>query len=152
MDKSDFGKQRYKEMVDIVSPNSNIVANCFKAFVVGGLICVFAEFIKVGLTGDKFTKDEVSLIINIVLIGLTAILTGFGIFNKIGKFSGAGTFVPITGFANAMVAPAIEFKKEGWVFGMAAKMFIVAGPVIVYGLVTSSAVGLIYYFFQEVAK
>ena len=150
MDESERGKQKYGELVDMVSPNSNIFLNCIKAFVVGGLICAFSEFVKTQLYNYSYTKDSAALIVNIILIGATAILTGLGLFKEIGKFSGAGTFVPITGFANSMVSPAIEFKKEGWVFGMAAKMFIVAGPVIVYGLVTSSLVGFIYYIFEKV--
>ena len=149
MEENDITKQEYSKMVDMVSPNSNLLMNCIKAFIVGGLICTAGEAMIQYFSNYDFTKDEVSLLVNIVLIGATAILTGLGLFSKIGKFSGAGTFVPITGFANAMVSPAIEFKKEGWVFGMAAKMFTVAGPVIVYGLVTSMVVGFIYFFIEK---
>lgn len=149
MEENNISKQEYSKMVDTVSPNSNLLMNCIKAFVVGGLICVAGEAMIKYFSNFDFTKDEVSLLVNIVLIGVTAILTGFGLFSKIGKFSGAGTFVPITGFANSMVSPAIEFKKEGWIFGMAAKMFTVAGPVIVYGLVTSVVVGFIYFFIEK---
>ena len=139
-------KQEYKELVDMVTPNSHILASCFRAFFVGGTICAVAEGIKQWLFLYSYEKDEASMIVNIILIGLTALLTGLGLFNKIGKFSGAGTIIPITGFANAVVSPAIEYKKEGWVLGVGAKMFTVAGPVIVYGIGTSVFVGFIYYF------
>ncbi|HCT65018.1 MAG TPA: stage V sporulation protein AC [Lachnospiraceae bacterium] len=150
MEENNKSKQEYSKMVDMVSPNSSLVMNCIKAFVVGGLICVAGEAMNKSFSNYNFTKDEVSLLVNVVLIGATALLTGLGLFSKLGKFSGAGTFVPITGFANSMVSPAIEFKKEGWVFGMAAKMFTVAGPVIVYGLVTSMVVGFIYFVAEKV--
>ena len=136
----------YGELVDMVTPNSHILVNCSRAFFVGGTICTIAEGIKQWLFFHSYTKDEASMIVNIILIGLTSLLTGLGLFNKIGKFSGAGTIVPITGFANSVVSPAIEYKKEGWILGMGAKMFTVAGPVIVYGIVTSVFVGFIYYF------
>ena len=96
------------------------------------------------------SETDAALWVSITLIGISAVLTAFGLYEKLGKFCGAGTIVPITGFANSVVSPAIEFKKEGMVFGMAAKMFIVAGPVIVYGTLTSMAVGLIYYLVRVV--
>ena len=96
------------------------------------------------------SEADAALWVSITLIGISALLTAFGLYEKLGKFCGAGTIVPITGFANSVVSPAIEFKKEGMVFGMAAKMFIVAGPVIVYGTLTSMAVGLIYYLVRVV--
>jgi stage V sporulation protein AC len=149
MEETNESKKEYSKMVDMVSPNSKLLTNCIKAFVVGGLICTAGEVMNKFFSNYDFTKDEVSLLVNIVLIGATAILTGLGLFSKLGKFSGAGTFVPITGFANSMVSPAIEFKKEGWIFGLASKMFTVAGPVIVYGLVTSMVVGFIYFFIEK---
>ena len=99
---------------------------------------------------DALYEADAALWVSITLIGISAVLTAFGLYEKLGKFCGAGTIVPITGFANSVVSPAIEFKKEGMVFGMAAKMFIVAGPVIVYGTLTSMAVGLIYYLVRVV--
>ena len=93
-----------------------------------------------------YTHDVATLITSIVLILISAILTGLGLYSKMGKFCGAGTVVPITGFANSVVSPAIEFKKEGFIFGLGAKIFIVAGPVIAYGTLTSVLVGLVYYF------
>ncbi len=150
MQDSVLERQRYSQMVDLASPNSKVIANCVKAFLVGGSICAVSEVFRQYIYSFGFTKDEVSLIINIILIGLTALLTGLGLFSKIGKFSGAGTFVPITGFANSMVSPAIEFKKEGWVLGLAAKIFTVAGPVIVYGILSSMFVGFVYFIWDKV--
>lgn len=133
-------------MVKQASPNSPIFMNCLKAFVSGGIICIIGQFLSNFYTGKNFSKEEAALLVSITLIGLSALLTALGWYEKLGKFCGAGTIVPITGFANSVVSPAIEFKKEGMVFGMAAKMFIVAGPVIVYGTLTSMLVGLVYYF------
>ncbi|MGL4790348.1 MAG: SpoVA/SpoVAEb family sporulation membrane protein [Anaerotignaceae bacterium] len=146
-----FEKEKYLKLVDTVSPNSKLFSNCLKAFFVGGAICTFAEFLNQYLTSLDFSKDDVSLIVNMVLIGITAILTGTGLFSRIGKFSGAGTFVPITGFANSITSCAIEFKKEGWILGLSAKIFIVAGPVIVYGLLSSVVVGFIYFFLSKIS-
>lgn len=147
MDESKRGKQNYQTMVDQTTPNSNILTNCMKAFVVGGFICVLGQVIMNYFQYLGYTQDESALINSIILILISAILTGFGLYGKAGKFSGAGTIVPITGFANSVVSPAIEFKKEGYIFGLGAKMFIIAGPVIVYGTLTSIFVGFIYYFF-----
>lgn len=140
------GKKVYDQMVKESSPNSPIMMNCIKAFVSGGLICVLGQGIHNFVSKYSFTEDEASLITSIVLIFLSVALTGLGIYNKLGKYCGAGTIVPITGFANSVASPAIEFKKEGWIFGMGAKMFIIAGPVIVYGLLSSIIVGLVYFF------
>lgn len=133
-------------MVKQASPNSPIFMNCLKAFISGGIICIIGQLLSNFYTGKDFSKEEAALLVSITLIGLSALLTALGWYEKLGKFCGAGTIVPITGFANSVVSPAIEFKKEGMVFGMAAKMFIVAGPVIVYGTLTSMLVGLVYYF------
>lgn len=133
-------------MVKQASPNSPIFMNCLKAFISGGIICIIGQLLSNFYTGKDFSKEEAALLVSITLIGLSALLTALGWYEKLGKFCGAGTIVPITGFANSVVSPAIEFKKEGMVFGMAAKMFIVAGPVIVYGTLMSMLVGLVYYF------
>lgn len=146
MDESKKAQQEYDQMVKQASPNSPIIMNCLKAFCVGGIICVIGQLINNYASSFGVSEDNAGLITSIILILASAILTGFGLYEKFGKFSGAGTIVPITGFANSVVSPAIEFKKEGFVFGMAAKMFIIAGPVIVYGTLTSMIVGLIYYF------
>lgn len=146
MDDSKKAQKEYDQMVKQVSPNSPIIMNCLKAFCVGGFICVIGQLIHDYTASFGISEDNAGLITSILLILVSAILTGLGLYEKFGKFSGAGTIVPITGFANSVVSPAIEFKKEGFVFGMAAKMFIIAGPVIVYGTLTSMIVGLIYYF------
>ena len=146
MDTSKKGQQQYSEMVKQTSPNSPIFMDCIRAFVSGGIICTIGQWLLNLYTAMDISEKDAALWVSITLIGLSALLTALGIYEKLGKFCGAGTIVPITGFANSVVSPAIEFKKEGMVFGMAAKMFIVAGPVIVYGTLTSMLVGLIYYF------
>lgn len=145
MDTSKKGQQQYSEMVKQASPNSPIFMDCVKAFISGGIICTIGQLLLNFYTGMDISEKDAALWVSITLIGLSALLTALGIYEKLGKFCGAGTIVPITGFANSVVSPAIEFKKEGMVFGMAAKMFIVAGPVIVYGTLTSMLVGFIYY-------
>ena len=132
-------------MVQKASPNSPIVMDCIKAFVSGGAICSIGQMLRNYFTGQGLSTDDTGLAVSLILIASAVLLTGLGLFGKIGKFCGAGTIVPITGFANSVASPAIEFKKEGWVFGLGAKMFQVAGPVIVYGTVTSIFVGIIYY-------
>ena len=146
MDTSKKGQQQYSEMVKQASPNSPIFMDCIRAFVSGGIICTIGQLLLNLYTAMDISEKDAALWVSITLIGLSALLTALGIYEKLGKFCGAGTIVPITGFANSVVSPAIEFKKEGMVFGMAAKMFIVAGPVIVYGTLTSMLVGFIYYF------
>lgn len=146
MEETTQAKQMYDKMVKEASPDSPIVLNCIKAFVSGGIICTIGQFLRNYVETVSLGEDTTSLIVCVILILSSAILTGLGIYGKLGKYCGAGTIVPITGFANSVVSPAIEFKKEGLVFGMAAKMFVIAGPVIVYGTLTSMAVGLIYYF------
>lgn len=139
-------QQEYDKMVKKASPNSPIFLDCLKAFFSGGIICTIGQILQKFYMDKAFTDMEAALLVSITLIGLSALLTALGWYEKLGKFCGAGTIVPITGFANSVVSPAIEFKKEGFVFGMAAKMFIVAGPVIVYGTLTSMVVGFLYYF------
>ncbi len=138
-------QKEYSKMVEKASPNSPIFTNCLKAFFSGGLICGIGQLL-LDYLGKTYTADESALLVSAILIVASAILTGFGVYEKIGKVCGAGTIVPITGFANSVVSPAIEFKKEGYVLGMAAKMFVLAGPVIVYGTLSSLIVGLVYYF------
>jgi len=138
-------QQEYDSMVKKASPNSPIFMDCLKAFISGGIICSFGQVLRNWFTSIGLSQDDTGLAVSLVLIGITVLLTGFGLFGKIGKFCGAGTVVPITGFANSVASPAIEFKKEGWIFGLGAKMFQVAGPVIVYGTITSFVVGIIYY-------
>ena len=141
-----ISKDEYAKMVNKASPNSPIVLNCFKAFLSGGTICLIGQIIMSLLENAGLSDKEVSTAASSVLIIITAILTGLGIFDKIARHAGAGTFVPITGFANAVVSPAMEFKLEGFVLGTAAQMFSIAGPVLVYVISSSVLYGLIYYF------
>jgi stage V sporulation protein AC len=129
-------------------PKPNLVIHCFNAFWVGGVICVIGQFISDFFSKVGIPKDELGTYVSIVMVFLGAILTGIGIYDKLGDFAGAGSVVPITGFANSIVSPAMEFKKEGFVFGVAAKMFTIAGPVLVYGIGSSVIVGILYYFFR----
>ena len=138
-------KKKYETMANEVIPKSKIFKNCLKAFLVGGLICDIGQFIHNVAVKFGFPEEQVISIVPIVMIFLGALLTGTGIYGKLASFGGAGTVVPITGFSNAVVAPAIEFKKEGFIFGVAAKMFTIAGPVLVYGIGTSVIIGIIYY-------
>jgi len=138
-------KQKYETMANEVTPKSKIFQDCFKAFLVGGLICDVGQLINNIATNYGFPKEQIMSIVPIVMIFLGALLTGTGIYGKLAQFGGAGTVVPITGFSNAVVSPAIEFKKEGFIFGVAAKMFTIAGPVLVYGIGTSVIIGIVYY-------
>lgn len=139
--------QQYSNYVDKKTPNSPILKNCFNAFWVGGLICTIGQFIFDYCKFKGLSETACSTTVSIILIGISAILTSLNIFNKIGKFAGAGSLVPITGFANSIVAPAIEYKSEGYVMGVGAKMFTVAGPVLVFGISSAVLVGLIAKLF-----
>jgi len=139
-------KKRYEEMVKAASPASTVGTNCIKAFLVGGTICAIGQIIKDFLLARNLSQDDAGLLTAGILIVAAVLLTALGLYSKLGKHAGAGSIVPITGFANAIAAPAIEYKKEGLVLGIGAKMFIIAGPVIVYGAMASVLVGLVYYF------
>ena len=136
----------YQNKVEKVSPKVNSLKGCIAAFLVGGTICTIGEGINYLLRSYDISKEQAGTWTSIILIFLGALLTGLDIYDSIGKHAGAGSIVPITGFANSIVSPAIEYKKEGYIFGVGAKMFTIAGPVIVYGVTTSVVVGLIYYF------
>ena len=140
-------KQEYSEYVDKKSPNSPILKNCFNAFWVGGLICSIGQIIIDFSMYKGLDQTSASTVVSIILIGVAALLTGLNVFNKIGKFAGAGSLVPITGFANSIVSPAIEYKSEGYVMGVGGKMFTVAGPVLVFGISASVIIGIIASFF-----
>jgi len=148
MDNSDLAKEQYQILVDEVSPKSNVVANSIKAFVVGGAFCVLGQVFMNIFKSRGMDQDAAGAYTAISMVFLGVLLTGLGWYEKLGKHAGAGSAVPITGFANAMAAPAIEYRNEGLVLGMAAKMFSLAGPVIVYGTLTSVAVGLFHYFLK----
>jgi len=141
-------KKDYQNYVDKKSPNSPILKNCFNAFWVGGLICSIGQIIMDICQSRGLSQELSSTVVSIILIGLSAFLTGLNIFNKIGKFAGAGSLIPITGFANSIVSPAMEYKSEGYVMGVGAKMFTVAGPVLVFGISASILVGIVYMIFN----
>ena len=140
-------KKEYAKRVENVSPGSPLLRNCLKAFVSGGLICMLGEGLFAAYTHLGAQEKEAAAWVCITLIFLTALLTGIGVFDKIAKHAGAGTMVPITGFANSVAAPSVEYQTEGRVLGTAVKMFTIAGPVIVYGCSAASLYGMIYYFF-----
>lgn len=138
----------YSKMTDKASPNSPIVLNCVKAFIFGGGICLIAQIMNYVFESLGMTEDAVKLATPSLIIIITAILTGIGVYDKIARHAGAGTIVPISGFSNSVVAPALEFQHEGYVLGTAAQMFSIAGPVIVYGTATSVIYGLIIFIFR----
>ena len=141
-------QKEYQEYVNQKSPNSPIIKNCINSFWVGGLICTIGQFIMEICKYRGLDNEISSTITSIILIFLSAFLTALNLFNKIGKFAGAGSLIPITGFANSIVSPAMEYKSEGYVMGVGAKMFTVAGPVLVYGISTSILVGIVYLIFN----
>ena len=144
-------QETYKKYVDKKSPNSPIIKNCFNAFWVGGLICTIGQIIFNICQERGLDITTSSTIVSILLIGISAFLTGLNIFNKIGKFAGAGSLIPITGFANSIVSPAMEYKSEGYIMGVGGKMFTVAGPVLVFGISASIIVGIVYLIFNTQA-
>jgi stage V sporulation protein AC len=139
--------KNYIAYVNSFDPPTQHFKNCYRAFLVGGLICCIGQFLRI-LFEQVFalSGDELAAAVSIVLIFLGTLLTGLGVYDRIGRNAGAGSIVPITGFANSVASPAIEFKTEGFIYGMAAKMFIVAGPIIVYGVLAGTLVGFIYLF------
>jgi stage V sporulation protein AC len=140
-----MNNEQYSQLVSIQTPKSPLLKDCIKAFLFGGSICCFGEILKTLYSMTSLSEKEVKLAVPATLIVITAILTGAGIFDKIAKHAGAGTAVPITGFANSVVSPAVEFSAEGKILGTGAKMFNLAGPVIVYGCSAASLYGLIYW-------
>ena len=140
--------KEYDSMAKKASPPSPKIKNCLNAFFVGGLICTIGEVLRTYYISLGWTQDEVMAGVAVVLIALTAILTAMGVFDKIAHYAGAGTIVPITGFANSVVSPAMEFQSEGRILGTGANMFKIAGPVIVYGCSTAVLYGLILWIFK----
>lgn len=135
----------YKKMTTVIVPRSKVVKNCLKAFLVGGCICALGQVAAEIAKAAGIEPKTAALCGSLTLIFLAALLTGLNVFDKIAKHAGAGTIVPITGFANAIASPAVEFKSEGFVLGMGAKMFSVAGPVLVYGISASVVYGLVLF-------
>ena len=139
--------KNYVAYVHSFDPPTQHFKNCFRAFIVGGLICCIGQFFReMYEVVFSLSGDELAAAVSMTLIFLGTLLTGLGVYDRIGRYAGAGSIVPITGFANSVASPAIEFKTEGLVYGMAAKMFIVAGPIIVYGVLAGTLVGIIYLF------
>ncbi len=139
--------KNYIAYVNSFDPPTHHVKNCVRAFLVGGLVCCIGQAFREILSRVfPLTGDELAAAVSILLIFLGTLLTGLGVYDRIGRYAGAGSIVPITGFANSVASPAIEFKTEGLVYGLAAKMFVVAGPIIVYGVLAGTLVGLIYLF------
>lgn len=142
----DISKKNYRKLADARAKKSPTAKNCVRAFLVGGAICCLAEGLKQLFVLAGAAKDDAGTITSVVLVFIAALLTGVGVFDRIAKFAGAGTLVPITGFANAVVSPAIDSKSEGLVLGLGAKIFTVAGPVLLYGTLAGAVYGLIYWF------
>ena len=145
--KTEDYNEEYLNLVKRLAPRTNEPRSLFNAFIVGGFICIIGQFIRYflmyvfGIYGDELAGAT-----SMVLIFIGCLLTGLGVYDKIGHYAGGGSIVPITGFANSVCSPAMEFKSEGYVYGLAAKMFVVAGPIIVYGISASVATGVVYYF------
>lgn len=139
---------RYSQMVDKISPKSELGQGLFRAFITGGIICTIGQvFIEIGQRYLDMMVSTSTTFGSMMIVFITAVLTGVGVFDRIGQYGGAGAFVPISGFANAMVSPAMEFRREGLVLGLGAKLFTIAGPVLVWGISISVLVGVIYAIF-----
>ncbi|WAM31614.1 stage V sporulation protein AC [Caldicellulosiruptor naganoensis] len=143
--------KEYQDMVKAHEPRTNLLKNCIFAFVVGGIICDIGQAF-LNLYSMYFPKDEAQTLTSITMIFLGAFLTGIGVYDKIGRFAGAGSIVPITGFSNSIVSPAVEYKKEGFVFGVGSKMFLIAEPVLVCRISTSILIGFVCYFVKIFPK
>ncbi len=140
-------KKQYKKYAENKAKKSKLWLDMFNAFWVGGLICTIGQFFLQMYMNLNFDKEIAGTLSSITLIFISALLTGLNVYDNIAKHAGAGTLVPITGFANAVVSPAMEFKNEGFVMGLAANIFKIAGPVITYGVIASVASGIVYYLF-----
>ncbi len=141
-------KKEYEKLVAKKTPTSKVLTNCLKAFLTGGAICAFGEFLFKLYEPLELTKDMTGGAVSVTLVFIGVLLTGLGIYPKIAKHAGAGTIVPITGFANSVASPAIEAKTEGLVMGVGAKIFTIAGPVIVYGVLAATVCGVIYWIME----
>ena len=142
--RENFNKN-YIRYVHSFAPPTQHFKTCLRAFFVGGLICCIGQFFRMMLELAGLTGDVLAGTVSVILIFLGVLLTGLGVYDRIGKNAGAGSIVPIPGFANSVASPAVEFKTEGFVYGTAAKMFVVAGPIIVFGVTAGAAVGLVYW-------
>lgn len=145
-----MSKKQYQEYVDSIAPKSRTIRNMIYAFLIGGTICTIGQLLMNGFSALGLDEKNAGTATSVALIFCGALLTGLSIYDNIAKYAGAGTLVPITGFSNSVVSPAMEFKSEGLITGMAAKMFIIAGPVIVYGTVASVLYGILYYVVLQI--
>jgi stage V sporulation protein AC len=143
-----FTKEEYRKYVDRMSPNSKIVRNVARAYVIGGLICVVGQFFLNSFKKMGLDQEIASSLTAVVMVFLGVAGTALDFYDELGKFAGAGSIVPITGFANAVASPAIEYKSEGYVLGIGARMFTIAGPVLVYGISVSIIIGVIHYLIK----
>ncbi|KNY28588.1 stage V sporulation protein AC [Pseudobacteroides cellulosolvens] len=143
-----FTNKEYLDYVEKKSPKSKVAGNIVKAYAVGGVICVVGQFISNSLVAQGLGKDAASNLTVLIMVFIGAFLTGINVYDDIGRFAGAGSIVPITGFANSIVSPAMEFKSEGYVTGVGARMFFIAGPVLVYGISASVVVGILHYLLK----
>ena len=138
--------QEYNQYVEAVTPKHNCFKNCVNAFIVGGIICTLGQVISnILISNFQISKEDAGAWTSIILVLISVILTSFNLYKKLAKFGGAGALVPITGFANSVAAPTIEYQKEGEVFGKGVKIFTISGPVILFGILTGWCVGLIYW-------
>jgi|LSQX01.1.fsa_nt_gb stage V sporulation protein AC len=143
-----YQEKKYQALVEQIKPKPDLRRNMLGAFLVGGLICLIGQIFVSFFLGRGLSQEDAFSATAAVMIFFGALLTGLGIYDNIAKFAGAGSIVPITGFANSIVSPALEFKKEGFVFGLASKLFVIAGPVLAYGFIISVLIGLLYYLLQ----
>lgn len=147
-----MSNKEYSRLLKEKSPKSPVLKNCIFAFLIGGFICTLGEALTSLYTYLKISEDDAKTLTSVTLVFIGVLLTVFGLYDRIAKHAGAGTLVPITGFANSVASPAIEFKFEGFVLGVGANMFKIAGPVIVYGVTASVVYGLLYYIFSYLPK
>lgn len=143
-------KNEYQKMADSASPDSPIIKNCIKAFLFGGAICCFGEILFNIYSLAKISENDVRLLVPITIIIITSVITAFGVFDNIARHAGAGTIVPITGFANSVVCSAMEFKNQGKIMGVGVNIFSIAGPVILFGTAAATSYGIIYWLITKV--
>lgn len=143
-------KHEYQHLVEKTMPSSRVLRNVLAAFVTGGLICSIGQVFFMAMESLGVDEETAYMMTTVIMIFLGALLTGLNIYDQIGKFGGAGASIPVTGFSNSIVAPAMEYKKEGYVMGVGARMFLISGPVLVYGIFASVVAGLIYYLWAQI--
>ena len=143
-------EKEYAKLIQDTAPKSPMGKDCRNAFLIGGAICLVGQMLMTGYTAAGLDKEAAGTAVSMTLVAISALLTGLSLYDNLAKYAGAGTLVPITGFANAIAAPAVEYKTEGFILGVGAKLFTIAGPVIVYGLASSVVYGIIYWLWSVV--